>query len=305
MPDALIGRYGPDEFIVAAEVPAGQDLEDRLEDFRRSLAEESLEFEGSEQLPISVSVGIAGYPSDAGSVTGLLSVAAAMLAEAGTSGGDSIRRATGPVTRRAGGYDVLKGLVLAIDGKDRYTKRHSEDVAHYGLLIAQQLGLPPDELATVRTAGLLHDVGKIGIPDDILRKPGRLTAEEKSIIQDHVRLGDLIVRDLPDLDRVRAGVRYHHERIDGKGYLDHLEADEIPLMGRILAVADTFSAMVTTRPYRKALPLDEALQRLGDAAGTQLDERLVRAFLAAMDAAEDDVRLAAPRGLALLRANVA
>jgi HD-GYP domain-containing protein (c-di-GMP phosphodiesterase class II) len=128
-------------------------------------------------------------------------------------------------------------------------------------------------------AGLLHDVGKIGVPDDVLRKPGRLTADERGIIEQHVALGDAIVRNLEDIDVIRAGIRHHHERWDGRGYLTGLSGDEIPLVARILAIGDAFSAMTTTRPYRKALSVEEALRRIGDAAGTQLDERLVERFI--------------------------
>ena len=116
-------------------------------------------------------------------------------------------------------------------------------------------------------AGLLHDVGKIGIPDTILRKPAALTAEEYAIVKQHVALGDLIVRTCPTSSVVRGGVRHHHERWDGHGYLDGLAGEEIPLVARILAVADAFSAMTTTRPYRKALGVEEAIRRLEDAAG--------------------------------------
>ncbi len=120
----------------------------------------------------------------------------------------------------------------------------------------------------------------------ILRKPGRLTEAEYAIVQQHVALGDMIVRDLPDIEAVRAGIRHHHERWDGHGYLDRLEGESIPRIARILAVADAFSAMTTTRPYRKALDVREALVRLGDAAGTQLDEMLVATFI---DGIEHDV----------------
>ncbi len=133
---------------------------------------------------------------------------------------------------------------------------------------------------------MLHDVGKIGIPDRILRKPGSLTDAEYDVVKQHVALGDMIVRDLPDIEVVRAGIRHHHERWDGKGYLDHLEGEAIPRIARILAVADAFSAMTTTRPYRKALDLQEALSRLGDAAGTQLDEELVKAFIDGIEHAD-------------------
>ena len=129
-------------------------------------------------------------------------------------------------------------------------------------------------------AGRLHDVGKIGIPDNILRKPGALSELEYATVKQHVALGDLIVRDLPDIAEIRAGIRHHHERWDGKGYLHGLAGEEIPEIARILAVCDAFSAMTTTRPYRKALSIDEALTRLEDASDTQLDERLVLAFVA-------------------------
>ena len=191
-------------------------------------------------------------------------------------------RVAGPATDQGTStatFDVLQGLVIAVDTKDRYTKRHSEDVARYATFLAARLGLPDDEIRTIGVAGLLHDVGKIGIPDQILRKPGKLTDGEYEIVQQHVALGDVIVRDLPDLDTVRAGIRHHHERWDGKGYLHRLEGEAIPRIARILAIADAFSAMTTTRPYRKALDVEEALTRLGDAAGTQLDERMVVAFI--------------------------
>ena len=134
---------------------------------------------------------------------------------------------------------------------------------------------------------MLHDVGKIGIPDAILHKPGRLTAGEYDIVKQHVALGDMIVRDLPDIDLVRAGIRHHHERWDGDGYLTGLAGEEIPLIARILAVGDAFSAMTTTRPYRKALDVGEALKRLGDAAGTQLEERLVKTFIDGLESDAD------------------
>jgi HD-GYP domain-containing protein (c-di-GMP phosphodiesterase class II) len=114
-------------------------------------------------------------------------------------------------------------------------------------------------LDMIHLAGLLHDIGKIGIPDALLRKPGKLTANEFSVFQQHVALGEAIVRDVPHVDLIRSGIKHHHERWDGKGYLEGLEGDGIPVIGRVLAVADAFSAMTTTRPYRKALSLQEEL----------------------------------------------
>ena len=182
---------------------------------------------------------------------------------------------------------MLQGLVFAIDTKDRYTKRHSEDVARYAVFLAEQAGLEPGLIEAIRTAGLLHDVGKIGIPDGILRKPGALTDQEYDVVKQHVALGESIVRDLVAIEIVRTGIRHHHERWDGKGYLDGLAGEEIPLVARILAVGDAFSAMTTTRPYRKALTVEEALRRLGDAAGSQLDERLVTSFIEGIEHVAD------------------
>jgi diguanylate cyclase (GGDEF)-like protein len=285
-PEAVVGRYGPDEFLAIAPAAAVVGLEPAIESLRAALADMSLQFEASERLPITVSAGICTYPEHGASVTVLLAAASRILEEAKASGGDTIRVAGGPedeASPSSSGFDVLHGLVLAIDTKDRYTKRHSEDVARYGAYLGERLGLEPELVETIRLAGLLHDVGKIGIPDPVLRKPGKLTAEEYEIVKQHVALGDSIVRDVPGIELVRAGIRHHHERWDGDGYLDRLAGEEIPLIARILAVGDAFSAMTTTRPYRKALDVREALNRLEDAAGSQLDERLVVAFVAGIE----------------------
>jgi diguanylate cyclase (GGDEF)-like protein len=287
-PSIVLGRYGPDEFLLVADAIVVAELEPAVERLRTALVDLSLQFDTTDRLPVTVSAGLCTYPTNGDSVTVLLAAAARTVAEAKASGGDAIRVAgneeVGPT---ATGFDVLQGLVLAIDTKDRYTKRHSEDVARYAVFLAERVGLDPELVRSIHLAGLLHDVGKIGIPDPILRKPGKLTADEYEIFKQHVALGDMIVRDVPDIDVVRAGIRFHHERWDGAGYLDHLEGEGIPLIGRVLAVGDAFSAMTTTRPYRKALDVGEALRRLGDAAGTQLDEQLVRAFIEGIETAVD------------------
>jgi len=285
----LMGRYGPDEFLLVAPPDVVFELEPALERLRVTLADLSLQFEATERLPVTISAGLCSYPDQGASVTVLLAVVASTLEEAKASGGDAIRVAgvEGDEAKGTSGFDVLQGLVLAVDTKDRYTKRHSEDVARYAVFLAGRVDADPELIQTIRLAGLLHDVGKIGIPHQILRKPGKLTTEEFGIVQQHVALGDMIVRDLPDIDLIRAGIRHHHERWDGAGYLDHLEGEEIPLIARILAVGDAFSAMTTTRPYRKALDVREALKRLEDAAGSQLDEHLVRAFVDGIETAAD------------------
>jgi diguanylate cyclase (GGDEF)-like protein len=290
MPDAIaMGRYGPDEFLLVASAETVVDLEPAIDRLRTALADLSLQFEATERLPVTVSAGICTFPDHGASVTLLLAATARTLEEAKASGGDTVRVAGAPESSEAAaaGFDVLHGLVLAIDTKDRYTKRHSEDVARYSAFLAQRLGLDPEFVGSIHVAGLLHDVGKIGIPDPILRKPGRLTAAESEVVKQHVALGDMIVRDLPDIEIVRAGIRHHHERWDGAGYLERLEGEEIPLIARILAVGDAFSAMTTTRPYRKAMSVREALTRLEDASGTQLEETLVRTFIEGIETAPD------------------
>ncbi len=285
----IVARYGPDEFLLAITDAHLPEMEAAVDRVRHGLAEMSMQFGESEQLPVTVSSGICLYPDHADSVTELLTAGAVAVREAKASGGDAVRVArVGEELREASGsFDVLQGLVIAVDTKDRYTKRHSEDVARYAVFLARRMGIDPEQLQTIHLAGLLHDVGKIGIPDTLLRKPSRLTAQEFDIFKQHVALGDAIVRDVPDVEMVRSGIRHHHERWDGRGYLEGLERDEIPLLGRILAVADAFSAMTTTRPYRKAMDVTEALKRLGDAAGTQLQEELVKLFVEGIETDAD------------------
>jgi diguanylate cyclase (GGDEF)-like protein len=288
---SILGRFGPDEFLVIAPPECAHDLEPAIERMRVALAATSVQFGASERLPLSVSAGLCYAPVDGDAATELLSVATVTLREAKASGGDAIRVAETTGDDRdmpaSSSFDVLQGLVIAVDTKDRYTKRHSEDVARYALFIADRIGLEGETRRALGVAGLLHDVGKIGIPDTILRKPAALTAEEYAIVKQHVALGDLIVRDVPNLSVVRGGVRHHHERWDGHGYLDGLAGEEIPLVARILAVADAFSAMTTTRPYRKALGIEEAIRRLEDAAGSQLDPTFVVAFVEGLRTASD------------------
>jgi diguanylate cyclase (GGDEF)-like protein len=277
----VIGRYGPDEFLVIVDGGKAETLEPSIARMQDVLAAEALEVESTKRLPVTISAGLSVYPIDGASVTDLLASAVNTLAEAKTSGGNAIRvagRLPAP-SADAKAFDLFQGLIVAVDTKDRYTKRHSEDVARYASFLARRLGLDPDLARAIRAAALLHDLGKVGIPDAILRKPGRLTDDEYQVVKQHVALGDMIVRDLPDIGLIRAGIRHHHERWDGRGYLDALAGEDIPLVARILAVGDAFSAMTTTRPYRKALSVDEALRRIEDAAGTQLDESLASCFV--------------------------
>lgn len=288
-PSTTCGRYGPDEFLIIAPNTTAAELEPAIDLLRTTLSGLSIQFESSEGLPVTFSAGICSYPANGESVTTLLSMTALTLEEAKASGGAAIRVAEAglPTLGHARTFNVLEGLVIAVDTKDRYTRRHSEDVARYADLLGSELGLDGETRQAIHRAALLHDIGKIGIPDAILRKAGPLTGEEDAIVEQHVRLGESIVRDLPDIDLIREGIRHHHERWDGRGYLTGLAAGEIPLVARILAVGDAFSAMTTTHPHRTPVPVEEGLHRLEDAAGSQLDAHLVDVFVRAIRSAPD------------------
>ena len=279
----MVGRYGGDEFI--ALLP-GCDLEGALqfvERIRERLAREKFRVSGSQAIPIHLCYGIAVFPEDSTNPHELVARADANLYEAKHAGGDAVTTsryaARSAHMRSVSGFSLLEAMVIAVDNKDRYTRRHSEEVAEFSCAIATAMGLSEDTVRLIRLSALVHDVGKIGIPDAILRKPGALSEEESNVMKQHPVLGALIVGALPNLAGVVDGVRSHHERWDGGGYPDGLKGEEIPLIGRIMAVADAFSAMTTTRPYRKGMPLEEAITELERGAGKQFDPQIVPVFV--------------------------
>ncbi len=174
---------------------------------------------------------------------------------------------------------MLRSLTAAIDAKDRYTCGHSERVAWLAAELARASGCDSDYAERVYIAGMLHDVGKIGVPEAVLSKPGRLTDEEFDQIKLHPEIGYNILRDIPTLDDVLPGVLSHHERIDGRGYPQGLEGEELPLIARLLGLADSFDAMSSTRSYRAAMPREKVLSEIERCAGTQFDPELAKAFL--------------------------
>ncbi|MDB5385548.1 MAG: hypothetical protein JWM11_1194, partial [Planctomycetaceae bacterium] len=181
---------------------------------------------------------------------------------------------------------VVRALINAIDAKDSYTCGHSDRVAVIGKCIGVQMGLSSRECERLYMAGLLHDLGKIGIPDHVLCKPGKLTEEEFKIVQQHPTIGHSILNHLPQLQHVLPGVLHHHESVNGRGYPAGLREEQIPLFARILAVADSYDAMTSARPYRSAMPTEKAEQILAEGAGTQWDSEVVRAFFDALPAIE-------------------
>ena len=172
-------------------------------------------------------------------------------------------------------FETLNVLVRAIEASDPYTSGHSMRVSAYSEAIAKQLGLPQSKIDLLKSAALLHDIGKIGIDKNILNKKGRLEKEEFETIKSHPEIGATIIADLSYLSNISDIIRHHHERNDGKGYPDGLDHDKIPLETSILTIADAFDAMTTNRPYRPSLSLETALQEVKDNAGTQFNPDIV------------------------------
>lgn len=173
---------------------------------------------------------------------------------------------------------TIRALAQAIDAKDPYTRGHSVRVNRYSMILGRELGLSESELRDIHVSSLLHDVGKIGIDDAILKKQGQLTEEEYEIIKTHAALGATIMAPIPQMKPIIPGLRHHHERCNGRGYPDRLSRDQIPLMARIIAVADTYDAITTVRPYQNPMTFEEAVARINDLRGEALDERVVEAF---------------------------
>jgi len=179
---------------------------------------------------------------------------------------------------------TIRMLGAAIDEKDPYTRGHSGRVAKYSMIIGQELGLSAEELDRLRISSLLHDVGKIGVDDRVLKKPGSLTEEEFELMKQHPTKGANIMRPVAQLKEMLPGIELHHEHVDGAGYPYGLKGDQIPRMARIIAVADTLDAMTTNRPYQSAMELDFALKRIRQLTGTKFDPAVVDALEAAIHA---------------------
>jgi putative nucleotidyltransferase with HDIG domain len=182
-------------------------------------------------------------------------------------------------------------LVAALDARDRYTAGHSTAVAVYGRDIAERMGLTEKEQELVHLCGLVHDVGKIGLPAGLLEKPGALSLDERRQMEQHSVIGESILQNVADYAEISSIVRHHHERVDGNGYPDGLVGPEIPLLARIIAVADAYNAMTSDRPYRDAMPSRVARLRLAQAVESQFDTAVVAAFEAILTSASEDYRM--------------
>jgi HD-GYP domain-containing protein (c-di-GMP phosphodiesterase class II) len=179
--------------------------------------------------------------------------------------------------------DLRSALVCSfnqlLDLRDLNTGVHSTRLAEWGLRVARDLGVPERCMPDLEMGALLHDIGKIGVPDNILNKPSRLSAEEYEMVKRHPEFGWTVIRNLPGLEQTSLYVLHHHENFDGTGYPARLKGSEIPIGSRIVSVIDAFDAMVSSRPYRNGLPLEEAVRRLNEASGTQFDPAVIQSFI--------------------------
>jgi len=236
-------------------------------------------------IPLRLSFGAAVFPDERKTPREVLKLADERLYKNKKAGNEGILE---PLREELAalmeGFPMLDALVMAVDSKDRYTKRHSEDVLIYAAMIAQEMGMAEDDLLLLRAAALLHDVGKIGVSQTILRLPTKLSVEEFEAVKRHAALGaaliEVLLRGKPEWQpTIVSAVRYHHEAWDGSGYPEGIAGEAIPMMARVLAVADAFSALTTNRPYRQGMAPGSALEVLEAGAGTQWDAACVAAFL--------------------------
>jgi len=284
----LLGRYGGDEFVAVLPGTGADEALAIAQNLREKMDLTGFQRAHEDRVvPVTLSFGVASFPADSANRHELLTIAdsnlyAAKCTDERIAATTDTQRANRQL-RGEGSFAMLDALVTAVDNKDRYTRRHSEDVTEYAVWIAEGMDLSEETLRQVRISGLLHDVGKIGVPDEILRKPGRLTPEEYEVLQRHPWMGALIVSAVPGMEGLVDAVRSHHERWDGQGYPSQLAGEEIPLIGRIMAVADAFSAMSTDRSYRRALTWEVALQEIRANRGTQFDPSVVDVFLRVAD----------------------
>jgi len=282
-------RYGGDEFVVILPQTAGGDAHAVAERVRQQIADEM----EKKSLTVTCSIGLASYPAD-GVIAGELVVGAdTALYYAKWTGGNrtySSSKATSEppddarIHGKRDGLSAVYALVSVVEARDSYVYGHSRRVNTYAVALAEKIGLSPDEVSRVSTAALLHDIGKIGIPDEVLHKKAKLTAENWEAIKAHPRLGTNIVSNIPQLVRCADSILHHHERWDGSGYPEGLKGDQIPLESRILAIADSFEAMSSARPYRPALSREDVMEELRKSAGTQFDPTLVEIFIGIIQA---------------------
>lgn len=295
----VVGRSGGDEFMIIMPRRTADDADKFIKTFQTWLAERAPAINGVYR--IRVSCGHAIYPIDAHNRHELLAAADVSLYQN--------KRKTS-LHSRAGGdpeespplgvYGLLDRLVENVHCRDPYSRKHSEATADYAIVLARHLGLSPSAEKTLRLASLLHDVGKIGVPETLLAKPGPLSEGEFDVVKHQLSIAEQLIVDIPNAQEVRSLVLLHHERWDGTGYPRGLHGEEIPYLARLLSVADAFAAITLDRPYKKGLTVKQALREIRKGARTQFDPSVVAAFCEAMagnaDKPAEEVASRASRG---------
>jgi two-component system cell cycle response regulator len=280
-----VARTGGEEFALILPGAAGEEAWAIAERLRASVEETF----SNQAVELTISLGLAQFPQNGDTADTLLDAADQALYAAKRLGRNRsviFSEEIAPLVReRAASADVqlatLLGLAEALDLRDSGTADHCRTVGHYCAVIAEQMGLPPEQVKRIETAGILHDVGKIGLPDEILQKPGTLTEDEWRPLRRHPEIGARILNDDAFAD-IRDWIVAHHERLDGTGYPHGLSGEEIPLEARIIAVADAYEAMTSHRVYRPAASAETARSELLACAGSQFDPMVAAAFIAAL-----------------------
>jgi len=280
-------RYGGDEFTIILPQSSLDDARRIGERIRRKI-EVEMDARGA---PLSCSLGVASWPTDGVMREEIIRAADVALYHAKQAGRDRVcvfsevtpsETLTGGIKPDAepGVLSTIYALAATVDAKDSYTYGHSRKVGKYATDIAVALGYSPDRVATLRAAALLHDIGKIGVSDQLLVKSGPLSAEDWEPIRAHPKMGVAIIKHVESLSGCLAAIQYHHEHYDGSGYPSGLKGENIPLDARILAVADSFDAMTSLRPYRHGKFTEgQAIEELNRCAGTQFDPHIVEVFV--------------------------
>jgi diguanylate cyclase (GGDEF)-like protein len=280
----IIGRFGGDELLLVLPNATAPEAEIAARRLLGALQTSELRVNG-QRLPVSVNIGISTFPQDGRSRSDLIEAAWAALDRSKTTGPGGLiagwmRNAVSGM--EATGLTMLDGLIAAVTRRDHYTAHHAGIVHDAVTKLAERLPLHAQDVEALRIASSYYDVGKIAIPDSILLKQGPLTDDERGIMQQHVEYGLMLIRDLPHQHEITEAVLHHHERWDGRGYPNGVAGEDIPLLGRMLAIADAWGAMITERPYRAKLDQNAAFEELRAGAGTQFDPSLVEPFITAV-----------------------
>lgn len=292
--DDFIARYGGEEFAIIFPHIEGNESFKAIEAIRKAVESSFLSNESNEF--ITISTGVANYPYDGRTAEDILECADSAMYVAKRSGRNqsilfskkeevyySINNHKEAekmqISIQSAYFSAIYALAATIDAKDHYTYGHSESVSSYAVVLARAAGFAEEKVDVVKNAGLLHDIGKIGIPESILAKTNALSFEEYETMKRHVEISTSIIKHIPGLIKVIPAIMSHHERYDGNGYPRGIKGENIPLEGRCLCIVDAFDAMTTNRPYRKALSVEDAIAELKKYSGTQFDPMLTEIFI--------------------------